>query len=247
MTKQEKAPLEEDKTQQEGKDIKDINLKKDTEVSIGDIMNEIEQPVDRTVPESALIKHKKRAKELEKKVKELEEEIANSGANKTKSKASKSALDELEKLAENYNVDKSFLKQLADINQTNAESLVSEKIQYLIEQSKQDKIDQKFKEGYREALKNNPQFKGIVDEKIIKVLSLQPENRHKTFAQVMDDVYGHLIAGKKTLNTTQSKTVDEGNIDYDRISQDTEYFMEIMKNPKLKKEYNDNLKKRLIL
>jgi hypothetical protein len=93
-----------------------------------------------------------------------------------------------------------------------------------------------------------PEYKNIANKDVIKSLSLDPKNANKTFAKILEDSYGHLITGKKTLEKT---TVRGGNsdspIDFNKAAKDMEYYKEIMANPELKKKYNESLTDRIKL
>lgn len=111
-----------------------------------------------------------------------------------------------------------------------------------------ERIDKIFKSHYAKTLDALPQFKDVADSDVIKALTLDPANREKTLAQILEKAYGHLVKGKsKSIDAAQPGGKDPAEIDYEKASKDTDYFKEIMSDPARKKEYNANLFKRLKL
>jgi len=91
-----------------------------------------------------------------------------------------------------------------------------------------------------------PEYENLVNREVIKVLSLDPKNANKTFAQLIEETYGKAITGKRTIETTKPGGGKEPTeIDFDKALKDTEYFKEIMSNPTLKKKYNDSISSRV--
>ena len=94
-----------------------------------------------------------------------------------------------------------------------------------------------------------PDYKDLAQKEVIKALALDPNNSKKTFAQLLEMAYGHLIKGKKVLDNTTPKggVNNDEEIDYKRAKSDMEYFNSIMQEPQLKKEYNQGLTGRIKL
>ncbi len=61
------------------------------------------------------------------------------------------------------------------------------------------RIDETFKKHFGSAMANLPEYKDIVDPKIIKAISLDPRNGSKTFEQIIIERYSGELATKKAL------------------------------------------------
>ncbi len=236
----ESKPLETATPQAEAKPEKE---EPKTEGKVGEILNPKEPPKEdaRMVPEAVLLEYKNQNKELRKDIKDLRE-LIESGASKSE------VSEDLEKIAEEHNVDIGFLNKLAKSIKGSVESEMASKMKPIQDRENQERIDKIFKEHFGKTLDAMPEYKGVVKEEVIKALSLSPENANKTFAQIIDETYGHLIPGRKTIESQGGRGGGEiTEIDFDKVKTDTEYFKEIMANPELKKKYNEGLVKRLQL
>jgi hypothetical protein len=219
-----------------------VEVKK--EATVGEILGSVEKE-PRLVPESALIEFKKQNKEMSKELKELKQQIAEGATKKEVS----SSIDEI---ATKYNVDKGFLSELASamkgVSREDIESEISSKFKPLEEKQKEKEIGKLFKETFAKILEESPEYKGVVNEEVIKALALDPKNQNKSFNKIIEEAYGHLIPGRKTMETTTpgGGKVD-GEIDFNRAKTDVEYFKQIMANPTSKAKYNSELQVRLKL
>jgi len=238
--KAEEAKAEAEKKAKEEADAKakaDLEVK---EAKVGEILNPKEPPKEdaRMVPEAVLLEYKNQNKELRKDIRELIE----SGASKTE------VSEDLDKIAEEHNVDIGFLNKLAKSIKSSVEAEMVSKMKPIQDRENSEKIDKIFKEHFGKTLEAMPEFKGVVKEEVIKALSLSPENANKTFAQIIEETYGHLIPGRKTIESQGGRGGGEiTEIDFVKAKKDTEYFKEIMANPELKKKYNESLVSRLKL
>lgn len=206
-----------------------------------------EKPAENLVPEAALLAEKKGRKEWERKFKELEKQIQ-SGANR------EDISEDIDAILTEYGLDdtnKQFFAKLVKAVEAKAESRAeaktSEKLKPIEERERAQRLDAVFKKHYDEALEAMPEFKEIANPAVIKTLSLAPENKDKTFAQIIESVYGSAVTGKRTIETTTSpgggKTAEP--IDFDKAKKDPTYLREILKDPARKAEYNKNLVDRL--
>lgn len=216
--------------------------KVETEVKVEKTVEEVlgtSKPEPKMVPEAVLIQAKKDNKELARKLKELEEQKTNGDI------TGKELSFTLDALAEKYSVDKSFLNELSTVIRADAKEEIGEevnsKLKPLQEQEKAKETDKLFKETYDKILEENPEYKGIVNQDVIKRLALDPANKHKTFGKIIDEAYGHLIPGKRTMETTTPRGGKDVEVDIDKAKRDIEYFKEIMADPELKKRYNEQL------
>jgi hypothetical protein len=198
----------------------------------------------KVVPEATFLEEKKARKEAERKLKELED----AGASKKEIKAS------LKEIAEKYDVDPDLMQSIVSAVKSEADADIDEKISSRIkpieEKDKQEKIDKIFNEHYDKTLAEMPEYKNVANKTVIKSLTLDPANANKTFSQILEEAYGHLVkTTKKPIEGVRPKDggAAETAIDYARAKSDPEYFKEIMADPQQKAEYNKNLHKRLKL
>lgn len=238
MTNTENAPVTEDKVTTETTEEKTIGEALETKVEDAHVEEDpVTQP--KTVPEGAFLKEKMARKEAEKKIKELEESIR-AGANK------KEVSENIQSIAEEYNIDPIFLDKIVDTVRSETESKIrselDSKFKPLEEKEKKAQIDKAFNEHFNAAISTMPEFNGVVNPEVIKALSLLPQNANKTFPQLIEETYGSAVTGKRTIPTTiPGGGKEPAALDYDRAVRDTEYFKEVMANPKLKKEYNERM------
>lgn len=188
------------------------------------------------VPEAVLIEVKKELKALKKSIEE--------GATK------KEVAADIKALADKHNVDESFLEELSSIMRSSSkaelEAELASKLAPIQAKERQEKIDKAFSKAFKKALENAPEYEGIVNKEVIKTLSLDPKNADKTFNQLIEESYGHLVTGKKTIDySSGSNRSDSSTVDMARAKSDGEYFKKVMADPVLKKQYNDGLTSRL--
>lgn len=234
-----KPKTENEDRNNEVKNTEEIKAELPKGPTIGEVFkNEKKEEISRVVPEAPFLEIKNQNKELKKELKELKE-LVSSGASKREVNAS------LLEIAEEHNVDIDFLNKLATtIKQqakSEAEAELEAKMRPLAEKQRYDSKDAIFNYHYEKTLESMPEYKDIVNKEIIKSLSDLNENSSKTFPQLIESAYGHLLKGKKTIDSVSPirQTTDEiVELDFDRANKDGEYFKKIMANPKLKKEYN---------
>lgn len=214
------------------------------EATVGEVLEPTDPAEPKTepkvVPESQFLKVKNKNKELLKEIEALKKA-------KEEGAAPAEVSADLEALAEKHGVTPEFLKDLAEYNRKQTEDEVEGKMKPITDREKAVKIDKAFNEHYAKTLELMPEYKDLVNKDIIKNLSLDPKNRNKTFPQLLEEAYGHLVTGKRTLDAPSARTSrnDTGEVDYDRATKDKEYFKEVMANPMLKKKYNDTLTNRI--
>lgn len=194
------------------------------------------------VPIARLNKEIQRKKELEEQVRILEQKLADG----TKTPANVSS--DLKALAEEHNVDPDFLDKLANTIKARAESDIEEKLRPFTEKEARDNRDKAFSEHFTKALESMPEFKNIVNPAVIKQMAMNPENAEKTFSQLIEEAYGNVVPGKRTIetNTPRGGGSAEG-VDMKRAASDSEYFKEVMANPTLKAQYNKDITSRVRL
>lgn len=197
--------------------VNDTTQEESTEPTAGDLQTEAteKKQVD-SVPIARLNKEIERRKELEAKLAEATSEAEKDGATK----------DEAEKLPE--------VKELAEKLAT---------IEAREESARKEKV---FAEHLQAALESNPEFKGIANPEVIKQMAFNPANKDKTYSQLLDEAYGSAVPGRKTIETTTPRGgVQDVKIDLQKAERDPEYRKEVLRDPELKKQYNEGLEHRI--
>ncbi len=242
MAEPVKAPVEESKetkpveTKTEEKPV--VEAPKE-EVKVGELLKKEEPKETKMVPEAALLEYKKENKEVLRELKELREVVAK-GATKSEVTAS------VKELMSEYPDSKEFIEKFygALKAEVQAERASETKVTNAKEEAK--RIDTIFNEQFDKVMEAYPEYKGIVNKDVIKTLSLDPKNASKTFPKILEESYGHLIQGKKTIEKTMSGgSKSDAKVDFKRAARDPEYFKEIKANPDMLKEYNADLETRM--
>lgn len=181
-----------------------------------------------SVPLATFLEEKTQRKDLEKRLKNIE----------TKQAQNKDVSSDLKTLAEKHNVDEDLLSDIANTIRSQTEAKLSEKLKPILEKDREASFNKVFDENFKKTVENNPRFKGVVNKEVIRAMSLDPRNASKTFTNLMEDGFGHLIKQKKSFEAgTQSGSPDTG-LDFAKAQTDTAYFDKVMADPKLKEEYN---------
>ena len=214
------------------------------EETVANITAEVENQ-EKMVPESALLKWKKEAKQAKKMVEDLKE-IQRRADNDD----SVSETEEIKSLAEENNIDPSFLKKLSSAIrkeiESGVETKISDRLKPIQEKEKAERLNKIFEEHYNKALDTMPEYKDVVNKDVMRSLVSDPRNKNKTIPQIMEESFGHLISGKKTMDASKPATQkDAPPLDFNRAKTDTEYFKQIMSDPQLKAKYNETLTSRL--
>ncbi len=215
--------------------------------TIGDALQtgepEVPDKEQETVPLAQFLELKKDNKELRKSLKNIEQRL-------TDGETPKDVASDLQALADEHNIDPAFLKKFAknieDKARKDIEEKIDERLAPINASQRQAHIDKQFEIHYAAAMKDMPDYTGIVNPEVIKQLSMDPKNGKKTFAQLIEETYGNAISGKRTIETTKPGGGKEPEtVDVERAQKDPEYYAEVMANPTLKKEYNKGLTERL--
>ena len=215
--------------------ISETETTESKEDTIGELMED--KPQERLVPESVLIQVKRELKDLKKSIKD--------GA------TNKEVSSDIRALADKHGVDEDFLTELVSTLKSTSQAEIEEKLnkemQPLKDKEHLANIDKTFNEHFDKAMAKMPEFDGVANKNVIKQLSLDPSNKNKTFQQLIDEAYGHLVTGKKTLESTKANVSrgEAGEVDFNKISKDNTYYKEVMNNPTLKKKYNEDMASRL--
>lgn len=238
-TPEELKAQEEAKAQADAKALADAKDAKPQDL----VTKEVKEP--KLVPEAALLEYKKEAKELAKEVKELKKLIED-GANRSQ------VSEDIKELAAEFSLPEEVISKLVDkageAAASRYEKEIEAKLKPLQDKLGQENTDKAFDTHFDKLMEAMPEFKDIASRDVIKTLSLDPKNASKPFSKILEEAYGHLVTGKKTIEKTQTRGgVSDAPIDFNRAKKDMEYYREIMDNPELKKKYNESLVERLRL
>ena len=196
----------------------------------------------RTIPEAVLLEYKNQNKELKKDMEELKTLMKEGGSKQEVSES-------LREIAEEHNVDVGFLEKLTKAIKLEAQAEISAKMQPLEDRERIIKRDNILNDAIDKQLEAMPEYTDIAKKDIVRSLALLEENAAKTIPQILEETYGHLIQGRKTIDSGAAgrSTTDEiTEIDFKRAESDGDYLKKILANPKLKKEYNDDMMKKQI-
>lgn len=188
----------------------------------------------KTVPIEVFLELKKELKELKNK--------------------SVSTIDEdssIEEIAEEFDVNVEFVNKLANAIKTSTVKDFEKKNEALLKQERakaeQEKREKKFDELYAKSLEINPHLKDIANKEIIKQLALNPNNAKKTCSQLLEEVYGHTVQGKRTIETSQPNSSEKTeSVDFTKAG-DPAVYAKIKADPELRKQYNEFLIKNINL
>lgn len=212
-----------------------------TEETISEVLGTKEPTVEVTKPDVKMVPEATYL-ELKREFKALKKSIADGATNKEVSA-------DLKSLAEKHNVDQDFLEELAEVmkkeSKSDFEEELASKLKPIQEKDRQVKINNAFENAFAKAIEKAPEYQGIVNKEVIKTLSLDPRNANKTFNQLIDESYGHLVTGKRTLDATGGSSRVETTVDMAKAKTDGEYFKKVMADPVLKEQYNKDLPNRL--
>lgn len=254
MAEQPKNPSTSEAKTEEKETTPEVKTKVETskvdETTLGEALGtKADAGEPKMIPEADVIGMRKSIKNLNKELKLLKESKAE-GATKTE------IGDQLAKLKAKWPDNSEFIDEFSQailgsvktIDDDELDEKISSKVKTEKEAIDPKKLDAIFDEHYDKTLEAMPEYKDIANKAVIKALALNPANANKTFGKILEEAFGHLVTGKKTLEKTKpGGGKDATEIDYNRAAKDTKYFAEIMADPTLKKEYNSNLEKRLKL
>lgn len=200
----------------------------------------LEKKTDDSVPLATFLEAKKANKELTQRLQDLAEKAVDDTPKGE-------VVADIKALSEKYDVDEDLLKDIVASARREAEKEIDSKIDQrfapLEEKEKADKFNKTFEEHFTKAMDRMPEFDGVVNKDVIMALTRDPNNASKTFPQLIEAAYGHLLQGKRTVDTGSSRTGKEDNmiVDIAKAKTDSEYFKMVMSDPNLKKQYNDKM------
>lgn len=204
----------------------------------------VNKPEGDSVPLATFLDVKKDARKFERELNDLKLKYESGDSTK------KEMTDDLNALADEFDVDPKFVTKLVKIVESKSDQKVGEALkevtdmkQELSKKQKDDFIDRAFTTHYNEAIERMPEYKEIANVDVIKALSLLPQNAKKTFPELIEETYGKAITGKRTIDPVKQAGggKEPTALDMDRARKDTKYFEEVMGNPSLKAEYNKKM------
>lgn len=228
----------------ETKPKEEVVPEKTEEKTVGEIAAEVTPEVKKeTVGLDKFLDEKGKRKAAEKELADLKQSIEE-GATKGETAA------DIEAFTKKYpDVDPAFVKELASAIRSETEKSLddkySPKLSALDKKEHDAKIETAFKTHFDLAMEKMPDMKDVVVPSVIKTLSLDPSNSKKTITQLIEEVYGNTIPGKRTAETriAPGGGKEPTPLDFARARQDGAYFKEVMADPKLKAEYNERMLK----
>ena len=162
---------------------------------------------------------------------------------KTK-KALKEAKRQLKELSEAEDGDDS--EDEPDEDDNVKESSNDPRVDALLREREQEKLNTKFDALYEKTIAANPEYSGVADKEIIKQLAFSKSNASKTLSAVLEQTYGNLVTGRSSADTSiKPAKPAPGSIDFARAAKDSEYYSELMADPELKAKYNADMESRL--
>lgn len=125
---------------------------------------------------------------------------------------------------------------------------LAEKLAKIEEKEKMATREARLDAALTKALEESPEFADIANREVIKQMALNPANREKTFAQLLDEAYGNALGGKRTIeSTTPRGGAKEAKVDIEKARRDNQYLKEVLADPELRKQYNEGLELRINL
>ena len=218
-----------------------------TEVTLGEVLKDepVVEPKKETVGLDKFLDIKKQNKELKKKLESLEKSIEDGDSDESVS-------EDIESIAEEFNIDKSFLKKLEKSilskRDKELDEKLAEKLKPIEQERKQKEVNKVFDNMYQATLERMPEYANVVDQEVVRSLAVLKENSSLSLPQLIEKIYGKSISGRKTIETTVPRGgKGPQEIDFALARTDNNYFKEIMADPDLKRKYNQNIESRLDL
>lgn len=187
--------------------------------------------------------------ELKKENREMKRALKDMEARISEGASSEEISTDIRAIAQEHDVDEKFLRKLASTIKAETErdldAKYADKLKPFEEKVAQEKLEKAFQEQYKIAMaKLGSDFDGLVDPEEVKELSQLPKNRNKTFSEIIENRYGSLLTGKRTIDIAKPAGGKEPeSLDVARARIDPEYFQQIMSSPKLKAAYNEQMLK----
>jgi len=107
-------------------------------------------------------------------------------------------------------------------------------------------LNKRFETHYQKAMENMPEYKDVANMEVIRQLAFNPANANKTYKQLLEETYGNVLNGRRTIETTIPRGgAKDSKLDMDRVRKDRDYRHEVLADPDLRKQYNESLTDRI--
>lgn len=212
--------------------------------TIDEVLGEPAKAKEETVPLSAFLELKNSSKAEIRELRQLIKE----GASKNEVTA------EIKAIAEKHGTEPEFIRDILALHKEGTKKAEPEP-EEPAKKSSDDKPDpekakamakertERFNAHLERTLEEMPEYKGIVSKEAVRALSLLPENGNKTLPKIIEESFGHLVAGKGSIDKGGSRASkdDGGEVDYARADKDPEYFAQVMASPERKAKFNKRM------
>lgn len=153
---------------------------------------------------------------------------------------------ELEKQLEELRGELEDDPEVDDVEENSEVKNLAERLESIEKKEKLAKKEAAFTQGLNKALENAPEYKDVVNVEVIKALAFNPANANKTYRQLLEEAYGNAINGRRTVETTVPRGgAKDAKLDMARAQKDAEYRKEVLRDPELRKQYNEGLTDRI--
>lgn len=177
---------------------------------------EPEKKTDEHVPLAKYMEEKKGRKDAEAREAKLAEDMAtlkNSMVHMTVEGVNA----EVAKLAKEHDASPELIAQIISMARNVSKDEIKAELQKdfdsklapIEQERRREGMEKKFNDLYTKTLKEMPEYADIVNVEAIKALAFNPANAKKTLPQIIEEVYGNSVKGRKTLETTRSNRESE--------------------------------------
>lgn len=217
---------------------------------ISDLENLSEKTED-NVPLKKFMSEKNARREAEAKAKELESEITKLRENPYKS--NEDIKVDVKTLSEKHDISEEVLRDILQASYTLSKDKIKQELEAEfnpklaeLENIKRDKARESFETTFNKhlanTLKDMPEYANLVDEADLKDWVRSGKYSNITLPQLIENKYGKFVAGKKT---TESYTPAKEVVVPEPEKMTDEDWVNIDKNPELKKKWQASLEDRL--
>jgi hypothetical protein len=107
-------------------------------------------------------------------------------------------------------------------------------------------LNKRFETHYQKAMENMPEYKDVANIEVIRQLAFNPSNANKTYKQLLEETYGNVLSGRRTIETTTPRGgAKDSKLDIERARKDASYRHEVLADPDLRRQYNEGLADRI--
>ena len=155
---------------------------------------------------------------------------------------------ELEAKLEALTKEKEADPEVKDAGKDPSVKELADKLAKIEEGDKRAKRDAALTNALNKALDEAPEFKDVANVDVLKQMALLPQNAEKTVPQLLEEVYGNALGGKRTIeSTTPRGGAKNEKVDIEKARRDNSYLKEVLADPVLRKQYNEGLENRIML